>query len=99
MELDCIDLRFVVEMLRIGNLLDFDNRRFNDYIEVVDEIAQISHIHKEKHNAIWHVLVTPKMIEVTIDCKDSRRYRETRKWLVWLNAEITKFTHTYEILW
>lgn len=52
MELDCIDLRFVVEMLRIGNLLDFDNRRFNDYIEVVDEIAQISHIHKEKHNAI-----------------------------------------------
>ena len=39
------------------------------------------------------------MIEVTIDCKDSRIYRETRKWLVWLNAEITKFTHTYEILW
>ena len=90
---DYIHPRFIAEMLRIGDLLDLDNGRFNEYIQVVvDEIPKISKLHKDKHNSTRHVLVTPEEIEVTADCNNPSVYRETREWILWLDQEINKLT-------
>ncbi|WP_343101177.1 ATP-binding protein [Romboutsia sp. MSSM.1001216sp_RTP31141st1_G3_RTP31141_220114] len=89
---DYIHPRFVAEMIRIGDLLDLDNGRFNEYIElVIGDLPKLSKIHKEKHKATSHVLITPISIEFRADCRgefSNEIYRETRSWIKWLEDEI-----------
>lgn len=85
--------RFIAEMLRIGDLLDLDNGRYNNYIKnVVGDIPKFSEVHIEKHNSVTQLLVTPTLIEVKADCKGSSVYKETRNWFNWLDAEIRNLT-------
>ncbi|GEA32435.1 HD domain-containing protein [Clostridium diolis] len=90
---DYIHPRFIAEMIRIGDLLDLDNGRFNSYIEKVNgELPKVSKNHKEKHKSTKHVLVTPNEIEVTIDCCNDEVYREARNWITWIEDEIKNLT-------
>jgi hypothetical protein len=57
-------------MLRIGDLLDMDNGRFNrSLLEVMGGRGESSIIHMFKHEAVTHFLVTPLEIEVQADFK------------------------------
>ncbi|MDU4860866.1 MAG: ATP-binding protein [Terrisporobacter othiniensis] len=86
---DYIHPRFIAEMIRLGDLLDLDNGRFNEYVEkVVGELPEISKVHKAKHKATTHILVNPIMIELRADCPDDNVYREVRNWVSWLEEEI-----------
>lgn len=65
--------RFVAAMLRLGDLLDLDNGRFPMWF--VSEIAQnrniiprLSVLHFRKHEAVSHLLITPKRIEIIAQC-------------------------------
>ena len=65
--------RFVAAMLRLGDLLDLDNGRFS--MSFIREIAknkniipELSIMHFKKHEAISHLLITPKKIEITAQC-------------------------------
>jgi hypothetical protein len=90
---DYIHPRFIAEMLRLGDLLDLDNGRFNDYVEkVIGEIPEVSQIHKEKHRSTNHVLITPERVEVSADCINEDTYRATKDWFVWLRKEIEQLT-------
>ncbi len=85
---DRIHPRFIACMLRMGDLLDLDNGRFNPVLEKMSLMPEISRIHKEKHGAITHLLVCPKKIEVSAQCKNDKVYRTTREWFSWLEKEL-----------
>lgn len=85
---DYIHPRFAAQMLRMGDLLDADNNRFNPYTEkVAGESPASSRIHIKKHLSTRHLLVTPEAIEYRGDCPDEETYRETRNFLNWLKSE------------
>jgi hypothetical protein len=90
---DYIHPRFVAEMIRLGDLLDLDNSRFNEtLIKSFGELPELSKYHLGKHGAITHMLVTPKKIDVSADCKKDGEVRETRKWFDWLRDEVNNLT-------
>lgn len=77
-------------MLRLGDLLDADNSRFEPTAELVTgELPQDSAGHKGKHEATVHLLITPEQIEYRADCPNHGVYRETRVFLDWLENELT----------
>lgn len=85
---DYIHPRFVAEMIRMGDLLDVDNNRFNTYVyKATGELPNSSKRHVEKHKSTRHILITPGVIEYKADCPTQEIYRETRVFLSWLIKE------------
>lgn len=90
---DYVHPRFLAQMLRMGDLLDADNNRFNTTNETVfGEIPESSKNHWEKHMSARHMLITPDIIEYRADCSKPEVYRETRFFLSWLKEEIEFWT-------
>lgn len=86
---DYMHPRLVACLLRMGDVLDLDNGRFNPYcVEIFGEMPKDSKNHFDKHEATRHVLVTNEIIEVEADCKSDEVYRETRRWFDSLKSEI-----------
>lgn len=88
--------RFVAAMLRLGDLLDLDNGRFP--IWFVKEVAanaslipEVSKLHYLKHEAVAHLLITPKKIEVVAKCYSKNNgYKVAglvNEWTYWLKEE------------
>ena len=93
---DYIHPRFIAELIRLGDVLDLDNGRFNEYTEkVTGYMAQTSRNHKEKHQSVRHVLITPENIEVRYDCSSSEVYREARRWIEYIESEIKNVTMSW----
>ena len=85
--------RFVLMFLRLGDLLDIDNGRFNTACEsAFGGIPESSISHKEKHEATTHLLVTPTEIQFRSDCPNSQAYLETRNFVTWLEDEVDFLT-------
>lgn len=85
--------RFVAMLLRLGDLLDIDNNRFNRGVELSFGHLPITSIpHKEKHNATAHLLVTPTEICFRSNCPNSESYLEARQFVSWLEDEINFLT-------
>lgn len=62
--IDRIHPRFAACMLRLGDVLDIDNNRFN--IRAIDHYGTLpwsSHLHLMKHKAICHILISTTKIE------------------------------------
>lgn len=85
--------RFVAMLLRLGDLLDIDNGRFNTGAVLSSGgLPQTSIPHEEKHEATTHLLITPNEIRFRSDCPNSNAYLETRQFVTWLEDEITFLT-------
>ena len=85
--------RFIAMMLRLGDLLDIDNGRFNTASELsFGGLPESSVPHKEKHEATTHLLVTPEEIQFRSDCPSTSSYLETRNFVTWLEEEINFLT-------
>lgn len=81
--------RFLAQMLRMGDLLDADNNRFNRANEIVlGDIPNTSRNHVDKHMSARHILITPDIIEYRADCNGFEVYRETRNFISWLKEEV-----------
>ncbi|GAB2538308.1 HD domain-containing protein [Spirosoma aerophilum] len=82
--------RFIAYLLRLGDLLDVDDKRFSIFNEKVlaDSLPNTSKLHKEKHASIKHLLIAPTSIEVTVDCMSDEVYRIARGWFDWLQDEV-----------
>lgn len=86
---DYMHPRLIASLLRLGDVLDLDNGRFNQYGEkIFGKMPENSKIHFEKHEATKHVLITNELIEVEADCPTDDIYRETRKWYDSLKSEV-----------
>lgn len=93
---DYVHPRFIAELIRLGDVLDLDNGRFNEYTEkVTGHMPKTSIKHKEKHQSVNHVLITPERIEVRYDCNDGEIYREARRWIDYIESEIRDITMNY----
>lgn len=87
--------RFIAAMLRLGDLLDLDNGRFPRWF--VTEIGRnrgliphLSTLHYKKHEAITHLLITPKRIEICASCDGENGYEIAelvQEWIDWLKKE------------
>lgn len=85
--------RFVAMMLRLGDLLDIDNGRFNTgAIAVAGGLPETSQPHYAKHAATTHLLVTPREIRFRSDCPDNAAYLEARTFVSWLEQEVNFLT-------
>ena len=91
--------RFIGAMIRLGDLLDIDNNRFPQWFarEVANNtklIPRLSVAHYRKHEAISHILITEKRIEIYADC----HYEEggdgtaslVNEWTEWIEEECKK---------
>lgn len=87
---DKINPRFVASLLRLGDLLDVDDTRFNTFTDKVFKSPKITQQHQQKHSSIRHLLITPESIEITSDCPNEEVYRLTRSWFDWLEEEVEK---------
>lgn len=87
---DKINPRFVASLLRLGDLLDVDDTRFNTFTDKVFKSPQTTQLHQQKHSSIRHLLITPDSIEITSDCPSEEVYRITRSWFDWLEEEVEK---------
>ncbi len=86
---DYIHPRFIACMIRLGDLLDFDNNRFNPYsIATIKEMPNISVQHQQKHAAVKHMLISPSSIEAELNCTDENVYRLSKSWFDWIEAEV-----------
>lgn len=87
---DYIHPRFIACMIRLGDLLDFDSDRFDEYsLALLKNIPDTSVVHKEKHSSVRHMLVSPTSIEAELNCKTDAVYRVARKWFDWLENEVS----------
>lgn len=90
---DYVHPRFVEMMLRLGDLLDIDNGRFNTgAIAVAGGLPETSQPHYGKHEATTHLLVTPREIRFRSDCPNNDAYREARTFVSWLEQEVNFLT-------
>lgn len=90
---DYVHPRFVEMMLRLGDLLDIDNGRFNTgAIAVAGGLPETSQPHYGKHEATTHLLVTPREIRFRSDCPNNNAYREARTFVSWLEQEVNFLT-------
>lgn len=81
--------RFIACMLRLGDLLDFDSNRFNLFLNAtIKEMPETSSLHKQKHESVQHMLISPSSIEAELDCSDERVYRISRSWFDDLEKEV-----------
>ncbi len=85
---DYIHPRFAAEMIRMGDLLDVDNNRFNPILyKAIGGIPESSQIHIEKHLSTKHILITPDRIEYKADCQTIDVYRAVRSFVTGLIEE------------
>lgn len=83
--------RLIASLLRLGDVLDLDNGRFNRYGEkIFGKMPSDSKVHYGKHEATSHVLINNELIEVEADCPTDSIYRETRRWYDSLKEEVER---------
>lgn len=80
--------RFVAALLRIGDVLDIDNNRFN--VRVLEHhgiLPELSRLHLEKHHALTHFNITPQQIYAVAVSSEFAVCQETRTWFNWVEEE------------
>ena len=86
---DYIHPRFIACMIRLGDLLDFDDNRFNTFsIASIKDMPEVSALHQQKHASVRHMLISPTAIEAELDCSEEDVYRIARIWFDWLEEEV-----------
>lgn len=72
---DYMNPRFAAIMLRLGDLLDLDNGRFNQaQLNILGDSPYVTLMHQFKHEAVTHFLVTP--LEISIKANFTKKTAE-----------------------
>lgn len=93
---DYIHPRFIACMIRMGDLLDIDSNRFNDFASAkIKEVPESSVAHRDKHQAVKHLLISPEGIEAELDCRTDASYRVARQVFDWLEKEVEQLSRNW----
>ena len=85
---DLVYPRRLAAMLRLGDLLDMDNGRFDhNVIHINGVVPETTKFHQEKEASLRHFLVTENCIEATFDCPNEGSYEAATSWMNWLKQE------------
>lgn len=86
---DSLHPRFAAAMLRLGDLLDMDNNRFDiRAIEHFGKLPNLSQTHYEKHKAITHFSICKEQISAEAFSDSEEVCQETSKWFQMLTSEV-----------
>lgn len=81
--------QFAAAMLRIGDLLDLDNNRFNvRAMERFGDLPILSLLHYKKHKAIEHLAIRTDGIEVEASSEDIEVCKVIDQWFQMLDKEV-----------
>ena len=81
--------RFAAALLRMGDLLDMDNNRFNvRAIEHYGILPYMSSLHYKKHRDITHLAIRPDRIEAEAVCTEADVCVVINNWFSMLSEEI-----------
>ena len=87
--IDKIHPRFIAELLRIGDLLDMDNNRFNLHaIEHYGTLPWSSEVHLRKHKAMSHILISERKITAEAEEENLDVCKVTNEWFQYITAEV-----------
>lgn len=96
---DYVHPRLIAMLLRIGDLLDADNGRFNATSTMtLGALTDGAVHHRDKHESIVHILVTPTDIEFRSDCPNQEVYLETRNFIRSLETEIEFWKKYWDVV-
>lgn len=89
-ETDNYHPKFLACMIRLGDLLDITQNRFNVYsLNQLKNIPETSAAHKGKHECLkGRPSISQDGIRATFDCKDDAVYREVISWYNTLEQEL-----------
>lgn len=81
--------RFIAFMLRLGDLLDIDNNRF-DLLDMMHygKLPEKSQIHRKKHDSIEHIKYTESSIEIVARSDDESVCQAANDWFEMLKSEV-----------
>lgn len=81
--------QFAAAMLRIGDLLDIDNNRFDPYaIKHFGRLPLASLLHRKKHTSITHICVSESEIAAEADAEEYEVALLTDEWFQMIEAEV-----------
>lgn len=81
--------RFVAMLLRLGDLLDLDNNRFDVFsLKHFGPLPEISVLNYKKHKSINHFYIDTKVVEVTAKSDDFRVCKMNQTWFQYLRNDI-----------
>ena len=81
--------QFVAAMLRMGDLLDIDNNRFDPYaLRHFGRLPFASMLHRKKHAAITHICVSESEIAVEADTEEYEVAILTDEWFRMIRREV-----------
>ena len=85
--------RFTACLLRLGDILDIDNNRFSGiFIKTINEMPELSKLHRDKHLSINHLRIDNKYIEINARCSNPRVAKVTKDWFDWIKEEVNNQT-------
>lgn len=86
---DKVHPRFIAAMLRLGDLLDMDNNRFDIYtLQHFGELPSVSRAHLKKHLALSHLNITQEYIEAEERADEIITCEYAAHWFRMLEEEI-----------
>ncbi len=86
---DWMHPRFVAMLLRLGDLLDLDNNRFDVFsMKHFGVLPDISVAHYKKHKSITHFHIEPKVIEITAKSFDFEVCKLNQIWFQYIRDDI-----------
>ncbi len=86
--------QFIAALLRIGDVLDIDNNRFN--VRVLDHIGTLppsSALHLEKHKSLTNYNVSSYGITAVACSSDLDVCKITRDWFNWIESEVKEIKY------
>lgn len=88
--------QFAAAMLRMGDLLDIDNNRFDPYaIRHFGRLPLASILHEKKHSAITHIHVAEAEIAAEADTTEYEVAILTDEWFQMIQKEVTDLICTW----
>lgn len=93
---DIVYPRRVACLLRLGDLLDMDNGRFDeDAYLLYGEVPGSTISNREKHASIKHFLVKGNRIEIGADCPTEEGFEVTSRWIAMIQRELDNLALTW----
>lgn len=87
--MDYVHPQFIAALLRLGDLLDMDNNRFNlRALEHYGNIPVSSRYHLRKHKAMTHIMIRQKKIEAEAASEELEVCQITRDWFCYIEQEV-----------
>lgn len=88
---------FVAALLRLGDLLDIDNNRFDCItMQFYGRLPKISELHKEKHDSITHIALSDNKIEVRARSNKLDVCKCINEWFNYIDQEVRNLIFHWE---